>query len=96
MKQIITLNNPLEYIAIANLPKSPVIGVIDSFNNKTFIIKTEYDNPNSYKFLSTEGVSTGNSYSTFNGNLKNVLSKPFCQYFLFQTEKELFQWLSEE
>jgi len=94
MKQIITSPLP-ESITISELPLFPLIGVIDPFNNKTFVIKTEYGNSNSYKLLSTDGVSTGNSYSSVSGNLQNVLSKPYCQYFLFETEKELFKWLSE-
>ena len=95
MKRIIT-HTPPESITISELPLSPVIGVIDTFNNKTFVIKTEYSNPNSYKLLSTDGVSTGNSYSSVSGSIEKVLSKSLFSYFLFESEKELFQWLSEE
>lgn len=95
MKKIIT-STPPESILINELPSFPIIGVIDPSKNKTFVIKTEYGDPNSYKLLSNNGVSTGNSYGNFNGSLQNVLSHPNCQYFLFESEKELFKWLSEE
>lgn len=95
MKRILTTPPP-ESILINDLPLSPVIGVIDPFKNKTFVIKTEYGNPDSYKMLSSDGVSTGNAYCNFNGSLQKVLSNELCQYFLFQSEKELFKWLSEE
>jgi len=95
MKRILTTPPP-ESILIKDLPSSPLIGVIDPFKNKTFVIKTEYGNSNSYKLLSNNGVSTGNAYCSFNGSLQKVLSHPNCQYFLFQSEKELFKWLSEE
>jgi hypothetical protein len=95
MKKIITSTSP-ESITISELPLSPIIGVIDPFNNKTFVIKTEYGNSNSYKLLSSDGVSTGNSYSNVSGNLQKVLSNPLFSYFLFESEKELFKWLSEE
>jgi hypothetical protein len=95
MKKIIT-STPPESILISELPLSPIIGVIDPFNNKTFVIKTEYGNSNSYKLLSSDGVSTGNSYSNVSGSIEKVLSKPLFSYFLFESEKELFKWLSEE
>jgi hypothetical protein len=95
MKLILTTLPP-ESISVKNLPSFPIIGVIDPFNNKTFVIKTEYGNSNSYKLLSSDGVSTGNSYSNVSGNLQKVLSNPLFSYFLFQSEKELFKWLSEE
>ena len=97
MKKIIT-STPPKSILIKDLPSSPVIGVIDPSKNKTFVIKTEYDNPYSYKMLSTNGVSTGNAYCSpsLSGSIEKVLSKENCQYFLFESEKELFKWLSEE
>lgn len=94
MKKIIT-SSPTDSILVQELPSRPVIGAIDSFGNKTLVIMSEYDNPDSYKLLSNNGISTGNSYCVFKGNLQKVLSNELHKYFLFETEKDLYKWLAE-
>lgn len=94
MKKIITTLST-DSISVQDLPSRPVIGAMDTFGNKTLVIMSGYDNPDSYKLLSNNGISMGNSYPKFNGSLKKVLSHELHQYFLFETEKDLFKWLAE-
>jgi len=95
MKRIITTPLP-ESILVKDLPEFPFIGATNLLGEKTFLIMTEYRNPNSYKMFATNGTSNGNSYYHFNDNLQNALTDSTFKYFLFETEKELFKWLSEE
>jgi hypothetical protein len=99
MKRIITTPLP-ESILVKDLPEFPFIGVTNSLGEKTFLIMTEYRNPDSYKMFAPNGISNGNSYYNFSGNLRgnlqNALIDSSFKYFLFESEKELFKWLSEE
>jgi hypothetical protein len=95
MKRIITTPLP-ESILVKDLPEFPFIGATNSLGEKTFLIMTEYRNPDSYKMFAPNGISKGNSYYNFNGNLQNAFIDSSFKYFLFESEKELFKWLSEE
>lgn len=96
MKKIITLPSPIDSISVKDLPAYPIIGASNKNNkSKTFVVMTEYKNKNSYKFLSSDGIQTGNSYHMHIGNLQSVFSHPYYDFFLFDSIQELYKWLSE-
>lgn len=95
MKKIIT-SSPTDSVAVKDLPIYPIIGAANKNGKlKTFVVMTEYDNKNSYKFLSSHGIQTGNGYSMHSGNLASVFSHPEYDFYLFNSTTELYKWLAE-
>jgi hypothetical protein len=96
MKKIIT-SSPLDSVAVKDLPIYPIIGAANKNGKlKTFVVMTEYHNKNSYKFLSSDGIQTGNGYSMHSGNLASVFSHPEYDFFLFDSTQDLYKWLATE
>ena len=95
MKKIIT-SSPTDSVAVKDLPIYPIIGAANKNGKlKTFVVMTEYHNKNSYKFLSSDGIQTGNGYSMYSGNLASVFSHPEYDFYLFHSTTELYKWLAE-
>jgi len=100
MKRILTNNAPLEPTIFAkDLPVCPIIGTRprQGLQVKGFIQRIEPRDDQSHQITLTNHIIVGNRYnpSLFGGSLAKALSHPDLEYYLFDTEKELFQWLAQ-
>jgi len=98
MKRILTTPVTTEHVIFANdLPPSPIIGTCtrQGLQTKGFIQRVDPFNNQTYQITIILGVTIGRRYpiTTMGGTLAKVLSHPDLDYFLFDTEKELFEWL---
>lgn len=99
MKQI-TLGQPQNQIALSGVRfynDSMCVGTVDSLGRKGFVSKEDYSK--TYVILSADGIRVGNNYPNYRKNLISDLMSDWLEkgnsLFLFETEKELFKWLSE-
>lgn len=98
MKRILTNPITTEHVIFAkDLPTNPIIGTCtrQGLQVKGFIQLHEPKDRNSYQITCFEGATQGTRYHNFlfGGSLAQALSHPDLDYFLFDTEKELFEWL---
>jgi len=97
MKRILTFHINPDIIFANDLPPSPIIGTCtrQGLQTKGFIQQIEPRNPDSYQITVFRGIMHGARYHNvlFGGSLAQALSHPDLEYFLFDTEKELFEWL---
>lgn len=101
MKRI--LINPVlpEHVILAkDLPTCPIIGTCTHQGPQTkgFVQQINPRDPESYQITVFRDVTQGARYhiDLFGGTLDQALSHPDLDYFLFNTEKELFEWLLKE
>lgn len=98
MKRILTSHTtPEPTIFAKNLPDHPIIGTCSrkDLQTKGFIQRHEFADPDSYQITLFDGATRGMRYHNvfYGGTLSQTLSSPHLDYFLFDTEKELFEWL---
>jgi hypothetical protein len=101
MKRIIINPLPPEHVIFAkDLPTCPIIGTSTRHGPQTkgFVQQIEPRNPDSYQITVFRDIMHGARYHNvlFGGTLAQALSHPDLDYFLFNTEKELFEWLLKE
>ena len=97
MKKII--NTPAEEVHRNNLPEFPTIGFCMKNQKGWLQYQPEHKG---YQILAVDdvysGVGTGDGWTKKRMNLKNSLDFLFdhcCKVYLFNSDKELFKWLSE-
>jgi hypothetical protein len=98
MKRILATPVTPEPVIFANdLPACPIIGTCprQGLQTKGFIQRVDPFNDQTYQITIILGVTIGRRYpmTTLGGTLAKALSHPDLDYFLFDTEKELFEWL---
>lgn len=98
MKRILINPVTTEHVIFANnLPECPIIGTCTrrGLQQKGFVQLHEPKDRKSYQITCFEGATQGIRYHNvlFGGSLAQALSHPDLDYFLFDTEKELFEWL---
>ena len=98
MKRIIINPLPSDHVIFAkDLPACPIIGTCtrQGLQTKGFIQRVDPYGIDSHQINCFPSVTRGCAYnpSLFGGTLDKALSHPDLDYFLFDTEKELFEWL---
>jgi len=98
MKRILT--NPVtpeQVIFAKDLPACPIIGAVNrqGLQTKSFIQRVDFRDDHSHHINCFPNITKGSRYNprAFGGSLAQALSHPDLDYFLFDTEKELFEWL---
>lgn len=98
MKRILTNHITPEPTIFANaLPPSPIIGTCtrQGLQTKGFIQRVDPRDDESHQINCFPNITQGSRYnpSLYSGTLNKALSHPDLDYFLFDTEKKLFEWL---
>jgi len=98
MKRILTTPvTPEQVIFAKDLPACPIIGTCthQGLQTKGFIQRVNPYGIDSHQINCFPSVTRGYGYNPnlFGGSLAQALSHPDLDYFLFDTEKELFEWL---
>ena len=101
MKKINSPTTPTTTIFSNALPEYPLIGSLHKTTNKKgLVVMLKFDNTASYRLMCLDSFGRGNGhdhapFTTDGGTLEEIFTLNFLQFFLFETEKELFAWLAE-
>ena len=103
MKQIVKKSEtviPKIEVGDSNLNKNTILGLVSKQGKKSFVTRSDYDKGSfqvlcAYDFANGNGYSFLDNFSDKTDLVKEALNLKF-EVFVFDSEKELFKWLSED
>lgn len=97
MKEVKLREQPKD-VFVDYLPEECVLGIRSQYGHKGWIQPTSFQSTTVQFMCVGGGVSSGNNWESYEGQMKANLNewiKDGGKAYLFDSEEELFKWLSE-